>query len=291
MKKKGIALKSTLGVTRLISAFYYEFPKDFNYSGERHLGWEFVYVDHGKVRVDADNATYILKKGELVCHKPHEFHNIRPFEYPASVIIVCFESSDEYMSYFNNKILSINQRQKQYLNDIADIGKIVFRPKDPLEIARDGQMDPSEGATPYKLQFAKNAIQLLLLSLMDTDTTEKQNRITEYEHASERKALARSIRESLSENLEESVTLAEISTNYSYSLSSIKRIFRDETGTSIIAFRNELRMNRAKELLKNSDLSIGHIAILLGYSNIYYFSLAFKKKWGMNPSTFRKSAL
>jgi len=285
--QKGIPLKSELGVTRLISDFYYELPEDFDYSGESHSGWEFVYVDKGKVSVGADNATYILKQGEMVCHKPFEFHKVKPYEGKAAVIIICFESSDEYMAYFNNKILSVNQRQKQYLNDIADMGKTIFQPKLPLEIVRDGQMDPSPGATPLNLQFVKNAIQVLLLSLVNADTTEKQSRIAIYEHVTQRHTLTKKITEYLNENIDKAVTLEDISNRFSYSLSSIKRIFKEETGNSIIWYLNNLRMCRAKEMLLSSDMSIGNIALSLGFSNVYYFSTAFKKKWGISPAKFR----
>ena len=106
---KGIILTSKIEVNRLISDFYYELPRDFDYSGEKHAGWEFVYVESGRVCVGVEGASYILKKGEMVCHKPYEFHRLKPYEGKAGVVIVCFESDSEYMSYFNNKILSINQ--------------------------------------------------------------------------------------------------------------------------------------------------------------------------------------
>ena len=288
--QKGICLKSELGVTRLISDFYYELPEDFDYSGESHSGWEFVYVDQGKVSVSADHATYILKRGEMVCHKPYEFHKVKPYEGKAAIIIICFESSDEYMAYFNNKIVSVNQRQKQYLNDIADLGKTIFLPKPPLQIVEDGQMDPSSDATPLKLQAVKNAIQLLLLSLVDASATEKQSRINLYEHVSQRKTLTKNIIEYLKQNIEKPIGLKEVSGRFSYSLSSIKRIFKEETGSSIISYLNNLRMLRAKELLLSSDTAIGEIAFMLGFSSVYYFSLAFKKKWGVSPSSFRKAS-
>ena len=288
-KRKGIPLKSELGATRLISDFYYELPEAFDYAGERHPGWEFVYVDKGKVSVSADNATYILKKGEMVCHKPYEFHKVKPYEGKAAIIIICFEASDEYMAYFNNKILSVNQRQKQYLNDIADMGRTVFMPKPPLEISADGQMDPSPEATPLNLQFVKNAIQVLLLSLVNSDTTEKQSRITLYEHVSQRKTLTQNIVDYLKKNMDKQITLEDISGSFSYSLSSIKRIFKEETGSGIISYLNHLRMQRAKELLLETDQSISQIAFALGFSNVYYFSVAFKKKWGVSPSGFRRA--
>lgn len=283
----GLSLSGQLSVRRLMLDFYYEIPQDFDHPDERHPGWEFVYVDKGKISVSADDATYVLKKGELVCHKPFQLHKLRPYEGQAAVIILCFEADHDYMTYFNNKILSVNQRQKQYLNDIVDMGKQVFRPKPALQIAAEGRMEPSDDTTGLQVQWVKTAVELLLLSLMHADTTEKQSRITLYSHVSQRKALTKNIIAYLQENLHRAITLEEISGSFSYSLSSIKRIFKEETGMSIIAYLNKLRMQRAQTLLRTTDAPINQIALSLGYANVYYFSLAFRKKIGVSPSTYR----
>ncbi len=284
---KGSALTEKISVTRLFSDFYYEFPDSFNYSGDSHAGWEFVYIESGKVSVRADDETFILKKGEMVCHKPFQFHSIKPFESKTSVIIFCFEAGSGYMEYFGGKILSVDQRQRQYLNDIANMGRTVFLEKDPLDIAKDGQMDIRPEATELELQFIKNSIELLIISLLSADATEKKARISLYEHFSQRRTLTENIIEYLEKNIGSDVSLDIISKRFSYSLSSIKRIFREETGTGIISYLNNLRMQKARELLDDKSLSIGEVALRVGFANTYYFSNAFKKKWGESPSKYR----
>jgi len=284
---KGIKLLNEIEVKGLVSDFYYELPLDFNYSGESHSGWEFVYVENGRVIVNADDETYIVKKGEMICHKPFEFHTIKPYESGAKVIIFCFYSDNEYMEYFNNKIIAINQRQKQYLNDIVNIGKSIFLSKSPLDIARDGGMDVSPDSSPLNEQFVKNSIELLIISLLSANTTEKQSRVSLYEHVTERETLTQNIIKYLNENTDKQLSLKEISKQFSYSLSSIKRIFKEETGSSIITYFNNIRMERAKEMLLRSKMSIEGIAASLGFSNSYYFSTSFKKNFGESPSKFR----
>ncbi len=289
---KGSALSEKISVNRLFNSFYYEFPDNFNYSGDSHTGWEFVYIESGKVSVRADDETFILKKGEMVCHKPFQFHSIKPYGGKTSVIIFCFETSErnrEYMEYFKNKILSVNQRQKQYLNDIANMGRTVFLPKDPLETARDGQMDISAEAGELDLQFIKNSIELLIISLLSSNATEKKARASLYKQYSQRQTLTESIIEYLEKNIGSDIDLDIISKQFSYSLSSIKRIFREETGNSIIAHLNDLRMQKAKELLDDKSLSVGEIAHRVGFSNTYYFSNTFKKKWGESPTKYREN--
>ena len=57
-----ISLETPMQVSSLVSAFRCSLQQDFRYAGEVHTGWEFVYVESGKVSVGVDNATYILKK-------------------------------------------------------------------------------------------------------------------------------------------------------------------------------------------------------------------------------------
>lgn len=284
---KGIQLDAKVEVTRLISDFYYEMQPGFGHSGGKHAGWEFVYVESGKVRVWAEDATYILKKGEMVCHKPYEYHNIRPHEGPAGIIVLCFASPSAYMRYFNNKIISVNQLQKHCLNQLVALGEKLFEPRNPLEIVTDGAMDRSASATDLQEQFAKSAVEFLLLSLMDSQVTEKKDRICLYEQFHRRQTLAEDIMEYLNTHIGETVNLEEIARHFSYSLSSIKRIFKEVNGRSIMACLIDLRMRQARTMLTETDLSIEKIAEKVGYSNVYYFSTAFKKYWGTPPARCR----
>ncbi len=52
-----------------------------------------------------------------------------------------------------------------------------------------------------------------------------------------------------------------------------------------------IRINKAKDLLNSNINSVGEIADLVGYSNIYYFSNAFKKETGFSPSEFARKLI
>ena len=288
LSKKGIPLSTELTVDRVISAFYHHFPEDFRYDGEQHPGWEFVYVESGRAKAQADDQVYILKSGEMVCHKPMEFHRVRPYHGSASLIIICFECSAEPMRLFNNKILSLTPRQKQYLNDIVLSAEKLLLPKDPLEIVRDGAMDRAPDATAAQEQTVKNTSELLILSLMDAQSTARSQRVELYEQYLHRRHLTADVIRYLRENMTRPVRLSDIEEHFPYSLSSIRRIFKKETGCGIMEYLNDMRIVRAKELLADPHFSVESIASAVGFANTYYFSNAFKKSTGKSPRLYRK---
>ena len=65
--------------------------------------------------------------------------------------------------------------------------------------------------------------------------------------------------------------------------------FKRETGLTPIEYINTYRLNTASHLLLDGGLSIGQIADLCGYENLYYFSNAFKKKFNLSPTQYRKN--
>ena len=289
MDEVGIVLEDSINVSRLISAFSYCLPIDFAYGGEQHPGWEFVYVCKGKVCIQAGELTYILKSGEMVCHKPMEFHSIKPYNGSAQIIVFCFECSNAKMQFFNNKIIMITPRQRQYILDIADRATYVFAEKPPLEIVRDRQMDRLPNSTAEFEQYVKNSIELLILSLMSAQSTDLKRRSEFYEISTERQTLTSDIIHYLHEHLSETIRLADVSKQFSYSLSSIKRIFKEDTGYNIIEYLNNLRIEKAKTMLSGQPISLDVVAQEVGFTNIYYFSNAFMKKTGMRPSEYRAS--
>ena len=66
------------------------------------------------------------------------------------------------------------------------------------------------------------------------------------------------------------------------------KLFKKETGTTPIAMRNSLRIERAKSLLSDDECQIGEISAMLGFESIYYFSRSFKSIVGISPQEYRK---
>ncbi|MDI4646377.1 response regulator [Cohnella hashimotonis] len=67
------------------------------------------------------------------------------------------------------------------------------------------------------------------------------------------------------------------------------QLFKKNLGKTFSEYVSELRIKKARELLKKTDLSIEEIAIQTGYVDYYYFNKVFKKHCGITPSKFRKS--
>lgn len=282
-------LNSAVRVTGLVSAFHFSFQEDFQYDGECHPGWEFVFVESGRIMARAGSNRYIIKSGEMICHKPMEYHNLNPYHGNASAIIFCFHCADEPMQLFQDKILAVNQRQRQYLSDIVTFSETLLLPKSPLEIARDGYMDRHPDAAEEQEQFMKNTIELLILSLYASESVEVQSRADSYSQHLKRKQLTNGIKDYLQQNLGRPIRLEDIARNFSYSPSTIKTVFHQETGNSIMFYYNQLRLERAKELLKENTHSVGEIAEQLGFHNASHFCNFFKKETGSSPNQYRKT--
>ncbi len=68
------------------------------------------------------------------------------------------------------------------------------------------------------------------------------------------------------------------------------RLFKEETGLSIIDYINSRKISRAETLLINDSISIKDVAEAVGFSDQMYFSRVFKKFKGMSPTDFRKNS-
>ena len=69
------------------------------------------------------------------------------------------------------------------------------------------------------------------------------------------------------------------------------RLFREEFGVPLRARQIELRLQRARQLLTNSDAKIINVAYDSGYQHLGLFNVMFKKRFGMTPSEWRQQTL
>ena len=66
------------------------------------------------------------------------------------------------------------------------------------------------------------------------------------------------------------------------------RLFKEETGMSVIDYINNCRISKAEVLLIDENISIKDVAYSVGFTDQMYFSKVFKKLRGQTPTEFRR---
>lgn len=70
----------------------------------------------------------------------------------------------------------------------------------------------------------------------------------------------------------------------------LARVFKRETGHTLLWYHNAVRCEKAKQLLLETDLSVSEVGAAVGYISTAHFSHLFKKMTGVAPSDWRRPA-
>ena len=91
----------------------------------------------------------------------------------------------------------------------------------------------------------------------------------------------------MEENFSKDISLEDVSMKVDISSYYFSKLFKEETGRNFIEYLTELRMEEAKRLLRETDMSMKEICLSVGYSDPNYFSRNFKKYAGITPTEAR----
>lgn len=285
-----IRLKELFTIEKIVTLYYFEFSKSYSNSGEVHDFWELVYVDKGEIAIMAGKTEYTLKAGEIVFHKPNEFHLVRANGIAApNITVVTFECNSTQMLFFENKIAFLNDQEKQYLANLLHEGKLAFEKvqnnKGKVHLKRN------RNAFPGSEQMLKIHLELLLISLYRRrETIHKGERLTTPTHTiNYDEDITQRIKNYLYANLYKSITLGDVSKHIGLSCTKIKKTFKSKTGSSVMAYFTNMKITEAKLLIREKCLNFTEISNMLGYSSIHYFSAIFKSITGMTPTEYSLS--
>lgn len=89
-------------------------------------------------------------------------------------------------------------------------------------------------------------------------------------------------------NFHKEISLDDVSREVDISPYYFSKIFKEETGKNFIEYVTEIRMEKAKELLQSSTLSMKEICGEVGYADPNYFSRTFKKNVGLTPTEYKE---
>ena len=92
----------------------------------------------------------------------------------------------------------------------------------------------------------------------------------------------------LQEHLAEEVSLSVLAEEFHLSAQYISQLFKNEIGVGFLTYLTNIRMERAKQLLLSTSLSIAEVSEQSGYSDYRVFTKGFKKAEGITPSQYRR---
>lgn len=101
-------------------------------------------------------------------------------------------------------------------------------------------------------------------------------------------AFVREAQNHILRHAEASIDFNALARKLGVSYTSFRRTFRQQTGTAPAQFQSEIRLNRARDLLASTDLTVSEIAAQTGYETVFYFSRFFKLKTGLTPNAYRR---
>lgn len=282
-------LHREITVDAIVTVHYFEHAKDYMFEGEKHDFWELVYVDKGRLEAVADDHTFELEQGQILFHKPNQFHNLYANGIIApNVVIVTFVCQSPAMAFFENKITYITARQRDLLARIIEEGRRAF--DGPLGDPYTLQMPRNEDAPFGSEQLISLYLETLLIDMI---------RHAEYENTPAKPSssiktrsdneLVNRIIQYMEDHLNDNLSFSAICLSFAQSATNLKTIFKAVTGQGVMEYYRNLKIDRAKTLLRESNGNITQIADHLGYTSVQYFSRHFKQATGMTPREYTLS--
>lgn len=248
-----------------ISAGHFFGVKNYHLVRENYNSLLITHIIEGTFTFVIGGKAITAKKGDTVfldCYGPHEYYTNDFFE----SIWIHFSGANCREVY--NEIVNANGNLIK-CNDTEHVKKLLFRIFNGIS-----------GENPTAEFNLSLDIYKLFSELLNPIRTNNNN--VRYEET------VQEIKKYIFENLNTKITVEDLAKEVNMSVPHFYRIFKQQTGFSPYDYVLVSRLNRAKEYLQKTSLSISEIAYEVGFKSESSFIGFFKTNTGISPSKFRK---
>ena len=232
--------------------------------------YQLLYITEGEGIFNSAHAKDIpLKAGDLFLLFPGEWHTYHP------------TGKNGWKSYWIGfKGKNVDDRVKAgFLSVYKPIYQVGFN-ADIIRLYEEAYKRAQEEA-PYSQQILAGIVNHLVGLMYALERSMELSK----DHT--RVDMINLARLRIRESLEVDLTIQQVAEELGVSYSNFRKLFKEFTGISPALYQQDLRLQRAKELLATTTLSIKEIAYRLRFDSPDYFSSKFKIKTGKKPSEFR----
>ena len=281
-----VSLKNILNIRQIYTLYCFDFAPNYSTKGESHDFWELVYVDNGEVGLFGGEQLHHVTAGQMILHKPNEFHRVVcDGQHAARVFIITFECHSAAMKFFYDKVFSVPSELKGLMKlFVEECSESFHMSKIPLK--------PKEHSPIGGQQLIHNYLECILIRMMRAGGADSDHRAHLYpSRESLEHHLVRDIDEYLLSHLDSRICLGELSEELHFGVSTLCNIYKNVTGKTIMNSFLNLKIDKAKQMLREEQTSISSISESLGFDTPQYFSRMFHRYTGTSPRDFRNSVL
>ena len=281
MEFKLKSIENVLEIPKIANVHFFEFENDYQTSEDSHSFCELLFSYAGTLNVSAENYTGKIRKGELLIHRENEKHSLRTHKNrKTTVIIIGFSCKSERLSDFSRAPVKLDEYEIKMLARIVKEGRNVFAPPydTPLYDMKKKKSQPYGSE-----QMMRSMLEIFLIELIRKHGLERDS-----EKSAEGTTLPSEILSYVDSHYTDKITLDELSFLFNTNRTAFCKSFKAMTGTTLVSYVAEKKLNKIKELLRESKKSVSEISYELGFDSPAYLCRFFKKHTGITPKEYRK---
>jgi len=277
-------IHNVIDIKELTALEFLDFEGKYKHYVEKHDFWELCYVSHGCIQVFLDDIKMHVDSQQLILIPPNKKHSFFSENgNDSKAFVICFDSFSQVLLPISANIFTADKVQTDCMEKIIAECATTFR------MNENGLME----VIPSPLFGGQQALWLqleyLLIILVRRMSAEKNSGIVFISDENFYADLVNVIQRFLRKNVHQKLTLDEICDKFNYSKSYLCRVFKEQTGETLMNYFNRLKIEEAKRMLRQSTQLVTNISESLGFRELKYFDAIFKRFTGVTPVTYRNS--
>jgi AraC-like DNA-binding protein len=250
-----------------------------------HNEFELMYISSGRAVVTIDFINYEVSAGEFVVIPPQTMHALKPIGkcYIESIVFHLDFIKSSTLDHIQLQYISPITLKEVSFPHILDEKHLNYKYLNQSFNQFTDFYDSKK--TGHELMCKGLLLQMISLLISDEDTEIKKRKITV---GDQRAHKMKDIISFIENNYSEQITLEQVSKVSGYNIYYFTKLFKELMNMTFTQYLNQLRIQKACEMMTESHSKITEDSYSVGYQNISYFNRIFKQQTEMTPKQYRK---
>ncbi len=256
---------------KIRKAGIFRFVEEYRFRQHSHEEYEINYINTGQAVMQIEGHEVTIHQGQCVVIPPHRKHSFRVIS-KIGCKLTQLEMSLEMKNQDEEFLMKDGKVENYYvIKNCDEIAPLIER------IARVFRKNETE-QNEFFQKISAIEMMIILNYYINQDEKKLSFRVTY--------GLKQAVTW-IQDHFDEPVNLEAVAEEAGISSRYLRKYFSEVMGKSCIQYITELRMEKAKHLLWETNKNILDIAIETGYENAQYFSRVFRKTEGITPQKYR----